>query len=101
MIIFKVRDKFGKLIRLTKERWDHILDRHPEVKPHLNKIKTVLQDPEIIIENPYNKNEKYYHKYFKNFKNFLIIILEIKKGFIITAFIARKRKKGKIKWKKN
>jgi len=100
-MIFRVREKFGKLIRLTKERWNHIIDRHPEVKPYLSKIKITIQEPEIIIENPYNKNEKYYHKYFKGLKNFLIVILETNKKFIITAFIARKRKKGKISWEKD
>ena len=100
-MIFKAREKFGKQVRLTKERWNHIIDRHPEIKPHLSKIKIAIQEPEIIIENPYNKNEKYYHKYFKGLKNFLIVILETNKKFIITAFIARKRKKGKISWGKN
>jgi len=100
-MIFKVKEKFGYSIRLTKERWNHIIQRHPELKPHLDRIKNTVKDPEIIVENPFNKNEKYYHKYFKELNNYLIIIIEIEKRFIITSFIARKRKKGKIKWKKD
>lgn len=100
-MIFRINEKLGKSIRLTKERWKHIIERHPEVKPLLSKIKNTLQNPEIITQNPFNKNEKYYHKYFNSLNNYLIIVLEIEKGFIITIFIARKRKKGEISWKKN
>lgn len=100
-MIFVEKEKSGEIIRLTDERWQHIIIRHPEVKNHLSKIKSTIKNPEIIIKNFYNQDEKYYHRYFKSLKNYLIVIIELKKKFVITAFISRKPKKGKILWKKN
>lgn len=99
-VIFLIKERFGKKIRLTKERWHHIQERHPEVRPHLNKIKATLQNPDVIIRNRYNPDEKYYHKYFKSLDNYLIAIAQDKKKFVITAFISRKIKRGEILWRK-
>lgn len=99
-MVFIKKEKFGRQIRLTEERWQHMIERHPEIKNHLSKIQTTIQNPDVIIANHYNRNERYYHKYFKSLKNYLIVIIEYRKHFIITAFIARKIKKGEILWKR-
>jgi hypothetical protein len=99
-MVFIKKEKFGRLIRLTDERWQHIIERHPEVEGYLAKIQSTIRYPDIIVKNQYNKNERYYHKYFKSLKNHFIIIVEYEKNFIITAFISRKIKKGEILWKK-
>lgn len=100
-MIFQIKDKFGNSIRLTDERWKHVVNRHPEIKSYIEKVKTTIKDPEILVSNPYHPYEKYYHHFFPRLKNYIIVILEQQKGFIITAYIARKIKKGKIEWKKN
>ncbi len=99
-MVFTKKEKFNRLIRLTKERWQHIVERHPEIKKHLKKIQSTIQNPDLVVKNQYNQSERYYHKYFKSLKNYLIVIIEYKENFIITAFISRKIKKGKILWKK-
>ena|SRR3990167_6022710 len=99
-MVFSVKEKFGHVIRLTDERWQHIIERHPEISGHLSKIKSAIQDPEIIVKNRYNQSERYYHQYFKSLKDYLIVIIEYEKNFVITAFISRKIKKGEILWKK-
>lgn len=99
-MVFVEKEKFGQSIRLTEERWQHIIERHPETKRHLSKIQSTIQNPDIIVINQYNQSERYYHKYFKSLENYLIVVIEYKKKFIITAFISRKIKKGKILWKK-
>ena len=99
-MVFVEKEKFGQLIRLTGERWQHIVERHPEVKEHLLKIRSTIQKPDLIVQNQYNQVERYYHKYFKSLKNYLIVIIEYKKNFIITAFISRKIKRGEQLWKK-
>jgi len=99
-MVFVKKEKFGQAIRLTEERWRHINERHPETEKHLSKIQSTIQNPSIVVKNQYNIGERYYHKYFKELNNYLIVIVECKKNFIITAFIARKIKKGEILWKK-
>ena len=99
-MIFAKKEKFGQFIRLTEERWQHIIDRHPEIKKHLSKIQSTIQNPDIIVKNRYHQSERYYHKYFERLQNHLIVVIEYKKNFIITAFISRKIKKGEVLWKK-
>jgi len=99
-MVFIKKEKFGQLIRLTDERWQHIIERHPEVEKHLVKIQSTIQNPDIIVKNRYNQSERYYHRYFKSLTNYLIVIIEYEKNFVITTFISRKIKKGEILWKK-
>ena len=37
----------GKRIRLTKERWNHIRERHPEVADKLSEILETIADPDM------------------------------------------------------
>lgn len=94
-----IEEKFGCRIRLTAERQRHIIVRHPEIEKHLSKIPLVLQKPEIIVGNLAAPKEQYYHRYFPGLKNYLVIIVNLEKQFVVTAFISRKIKKGKIIWK--
>src|SRR3990167_3534835 len=99
-MVFIKKEKFGQIIRLTEERWHHIVERHPEIEGQMAKIQSTIQNPDLIVKNRYNKKERYYHRYFKSLKNYLIVIVEYEKNFIITAFISRKIKKGEVLWKK-
>jgi len=63
--VFGVKDKEGKLIHLSKERYKHIL-RHPHMHEQLENIKSAIQNPTTI--RYYEEDEKviYYYKEFKN-----------------------------------
>jgi hypothetical protein len=58
-----VTDKFERKIRLTYERWLHILE-HPEMQNQENKIKDVLSDPEIVRKSRYDENVELYYKFY-------------------------------------
>jgi len=94
-------EKFGCSIRLTEERKQHIVSRHPEIRGNFNKIKPTLAKPDLIVANRYAADEKYYHRFFETLGNYLIVVVNTDKKFIITAFIAREVKKGKLQWKKD
>jgi len=42
----------GKRIRLTKERWNHIRERHPEVADKLSEILETIADPDMSSSAP-------------------------------------------------
>jgi len=40
----------GVRIRLTAERWLHIVSRHPEMEPHKNRVIEAVRDPDFIAK---------------------------------------------------
>lgn len=90
-IIFEVKDKSGRKIRLTKEQWSHIREDHPNVENQ--------EDIENAVKNPIKtlyleRGKTIYFKYFKNRKDpekFLKVIAKYLNGngFIITAYFTR------------
>ncbi len=100
MHLFK--DKFGRNIKLTDERLEHILE-HPELFNPLDKIKETLMLPSIVIkseDDPYVW--LYYRPYkFDRQKSFLLAIVKISngEGFVITTFYVKNIQNGEVIWK--
>jgi hypothetical protein len=45
-----VKSKNGIIIRLTDERWEHILTGHGELAEYKNKILDAVEEPEAILK---------------------------------------------------
>ena len=94
MYIFEVKDKTGRKIHLSKERWKHITTEHPEIVPYIEELKETLRNPNKITKYDFNENVNYYYKYLKNRKSlakYLLLIVKYlnRHGFIITAYFVR------------
>mgnify|MGYP001568881709 CR=1 FL=1 len=63
--IFKTKDKTGKEIHLSKERWKHIRKKHPEVEEY-KLIKEVIEKPDKITNYHIDETIHYFYKYYKN-----------------------------------
>ena len=80
----------GKRIRLTKERWNHIKERHPEVADKLSEILETIADPDIITTG-WEYELVAIRKF--NSQDLAVIYKEnADDGFAITAFLTRSRK---------
>ena len=93
----------GVPIRLTAERWHHIIESHSEMAGYYFEVLETIENPDAIYEG--RMGECIAIRKLKNDKYVVVIYKEINKkdGFIITAFITKKRKqfeKRKIIWKK-
>jgi len=89
-IIFEIKDKTGRRIYLSKERWSHIKQDHPNVREE--EIHLTLQKPMKIIDKGDNKYFYYqYFKYKKQSSRFLRVIVNYlnEEGFVITAYFVR------------
>jgi len=100
MILLQTFSKKGVKITLTTERWNHIIMRHPEMDKSLEDIKEVLQNPDIIVQNSFDQTIIFYHKYYKEDKLYIVLVVEEKKGFIITGYTTPLPKRGRILWQK-
>jgi len=85
--VFEVIDKTGRVIHLSRERWAHI-QQHPELTNTLERIKDALQSPDTIKDFEYDPQVKWYYKYDKTRKEYLLVSVKYLngEGFIITSF---------------
>lgn len=97
---------FGKEIRITQERINHILENHPEFDNTVfDKITETLQFPDEIIESKSdNCVNLYYKKYVKTEIGDKLLCVVTKTNeidtFMLTAYFTDKIKTGTIIWKK-
>ncbi len=95
MLIFEVKDKSGRLICLSDERWKHVL-KHPEMQDKfiIERVKDTLVRPDTITSEEYDLNKRLYYKYYKDQKRYLLVSVKYLngKGFIISSFYTDKIK---------
>ena len=95
MDILKIRDKTGKEIHLSEERWKHIL-KHPQMDENqLENIKRTIINPMIIKFNEDDSSVKYFYTQFKQNKpeeKYLLVAIKYLNGsgFITTSFFTNK-----------
>ena len=88
----------GVPIRLTNERWDHIIRRHPEMSRYKDNVLEAITQPDIIQQGDVGtllaiKKEKvkYLVVVYKDVSN--------RDGFIITAYFSERLRRRLILWK--
>jgi len=94
----KFKTVIGKTVELTAERKNYILAKHPELKPHFNKIRNVLIKPDEIRRSKRNQQVLLFYKYFAKILGGKYIVVVTKfdtRNFVITAHITDKIKIGK------
>ncbi len=80
-----VKSKNGVLIRLTEERWKHIVRMHPTLSNKQEKVLKAVNNPEYILEG----SKKEFLAVSKLTKRSYIVVIykeEIADGFVITAY---------------
>lgn len=90
--IFEIKDKLGKDVHLSKERWRHIREYHPDVESY-GEISETLQKPDKIISDEREEINNFY-KYFKHKKQkskFLKVVVKYlnSNGFVMSAYFTR------------
>jgi predicted glycosyltransferase len=101
---FVVNDKFGRKIKLTKERIWHIV-RRPEMENEENNIKQTLNDPDEVVESFKSKTVIVFNKNYPEKElneKYLMVAVKIlnKHGFILTSYRSGRPKGGNVIWKK-
>jgi hypothetical protein len=78
-------------IRLTQERWEHILRRHPEMINQKELVLETLGDPDVIQEGDLGTllAIRFYVESPLTRKHLVVVYKEISKtdGFVLTAYI--------------
>jgi len=98
----ETRSISGKTVRLTDERWLHIVEGHPEMAGHLHDVLLAVAAPDFILSG--SSDELLASVYNRNDKLLIVVYKESDTdGFIITAFFTKridKALKRKILWRR-
>lgn len=101
-LIFTTQDPEGRSIHLTKERWQHVKENHPEITLTLPKTKSIIQKPDLITETT-RKNSIAYTQ-ITSIQLYYNIYVKMddtaKEGKIKTVFLQKDLPKGEVIWVK-
>ncbi|MFH0926240.1 MAG: hypothetical protein V1872_11545 [bacterium] len=91
----------GVSIRLTYERWYHIVENHEDLASYFYDVFEVVERPELIFKG--NNGTLKATKNFGKNKWLIVIYKEISKsdGFVITAYFLNKKPKGEVVWQRH
>ncbi len=90
----EIQDQLGNAIYLTDERWEHIVEEHPELEGHRAAVLTTVrsgkrsQDP--LIPNKFFYNKELQHL-FADFNEIEVVVFfrwqdDKPNNFIVTAY---------------
>lgn len=89
----------GVPIRLTYERWYHIIENHDELASYFYEVLDTIEKPEFVVHG--NKGSLKASKSMGKRKWLVVIYKERSKrdGFVITAYFLDTKPKGEVIWR--
>lgn len=89
----------GVAIRLTYERWYHIIENHDELASYFHEVLDTIEKPEFVVRG--NKGCLKATRNMGKGKWLVVIYKEISKhdGFVITAYFLDTKPKGGAIWR--
>lgn len=89
----------GVPIRLTYERWYHIIENHDELASYFHEVLDTIEKPEFVVRG--NKRSLKASKSMGRRKWLVVIYKEISKrdGFVITAYFLDTKPRGEVIWR--
>ena len=90
----------GVPIRLTQERWFHIVENHNDLAGYADDVLDAVEQPEVIVRG-YNKSLIAVRGY--GHQRYLQVVyrqLSGNDGFIVTAYFSSKFNQAQILWKR-
>jgi hypothetical protein len=90
----------GVPIRLTDERWEHILDSHPELVSFRETLLDAVENPDYILTSRRGALTAVAVLGRRAFLHVFYVEKSRRDGFIISALVEEKMNKAKIIWRK-
>ena len=88
----------GVPIRLTYERWYHIIENHDELASYFHEVLDTIEKPEFVVHG--NKGSLKVSKSMGRRKWLVVIYKELSRrdGFVITAYFLDTKPRGEAIW---
>lgn len=97
-------DYQGRQIRLTDERWQHIL-AHPEMVEQHDRLVKTLADPDFVVATVKDTSVHTYQRLYESTpvtRKYMTVAVKVlaADAFVLTAFFTSRLKKGEILWQR-
>lgn len=98
-------DLFGRRIRLTAERWNHIETEHPEMRHARPRIQETVAEPDVIVRSRTDDEVELFHRLYESTpvttKHLCVVVkVRLDDKFVITAYYTEAAKQGEKLWQK-
>lgn len=98
-------DFFNRQIRLTDERYAHLVADHPEMGNQFEKIAETLRSPEKVVKSKTDEKVVLYYRLYLSTpvtQKYMCVVVKISNedAFAITAYFTNTIKKGETIWPK-
>ncbi len=89
----------GVPIRLTDERWVHIVENHDEMAGYYEDVLAVIEDPEYVLRG--HGSSLIAARAYGKARYLMVVYRELSgnDGFVITAYFTSKLARKRITWK--
>ena len=85
-----ITDFKGRTVELTEERWGHIVERHPEIRPLDQSVLRAVEAPDGHLSGRLVSEEWFYLKTDRPSNWLKVVVAYVEgRGQIITAFARR------------
>jgi hypothetical protein len=90
----------GVPIRLTTERWLHIVENHDDMAGYYDDVLTTVEDPECVLLG--HKGSLVAVQNYGRNRYLMVIYRQVSRedGFVITAFFTEEIDRGNVLWKR-
>ena len=91
----------GVPVRLTAERWLHIVENHDEVAGYYDEVLNTVANPDVVVSG-YGGSLIAVRSYGAQ-RHLCVVYRQLSKydGFVITAYFTRKLNRKKAVWKRS
>jgi hypothetical protein len=94
-----LRDPLGRQITLHDHTWyGHILKGHPEVRHDRAAVQQAVTSPELIQLSTSDPDCRLYYSQPSTTGRMLVVVADVTKGVLKTAYAAKKIKSGATEW---
>lgn len=99
MILETISSINGVRIRLTEERWEHIIDEHPYMTSYYEALLAAVEQPQYILRGRKGVMVAVASLGRRKFLHVMYRELGKRDGFIITAFIQSNFERSRSLWR--
>jgi hypothetical protein len=97
-LLFSVPTPLGFAVRTTREYWNLIEQKHPEVAGQVNEVRECLRSPDLARRS---KQDPAVYLFYSPQPPYHLAVVAKRldgEGFIVTAYLTDKIKEGELVW---
>jgi hypothetical protein len=96
----RVISRGGVPIRLTEERWFHIVENHDDLAGHYDDVLETVEDPEMILRG--DEGALVAARRVAPRRHLAVVYKEVTRhdGFIVTAYFTRRLARRTVLWRR-